>query len=132
MNFCILLIICSLKYISIEKLCYTVLFFSSLKILDLVNKISAKYSFSNFFCENQRLQGILKVFRLSRLALKISRSSFGLKFRRFEYYRLGCGSLIRHYCIVISWRMKQLIHPSYLLTRSCKFLFLFHLIYLEI
>ena len=35
-----------MKYISIEELCYTVLFLKSLKILDLLYKISAKYSFS--------------------------------------------------------------------------------------
>ena len=49
MNFCIFLILCSIKYISIEELCDTVLFFKSLKILDLLYKISAKHSFSKLF-----------------------------------------------------------------------------------
>ena len=51
MNFCVLLILCSIKYTSIEELCYTVLFFKSLKILDLLYKISAKYSFFKLFAK---------------------------------------------------------------------------------
>ena len=94
MNFYILLILCSIKYISIEALCYTVLFLKSFKTLDLLYKISAKCMLFQAFCESQRFQGIFKIFCLSWMAFIISRSSFGFKFRRFEYYRFSCGSPI--------------------------------------
>ena len=52
---------------------------------------ACKIQFLQAFCKNQRFHGILKVFGLSRTALIISMPSFGLKFRRLKYYRLGCG-----------------------------------------
>ena len=93
-NFCILLILCSIKYISIEELYYTVLFFKSLKVLDFLYKISAKYRFSKLFPKINVFKVFSKSMGLIRMALIVSRPSFGLKFRRFGYCRLGCGSPI--------------------------------------
>ena len=93
MNFCILLILRSIKYISAEELCYTVLFFKSLKILDLLYKIFGKYSFPDFF----RKSTFSRYFQShwSQLdGLNNFKLNFGLKFSRLENDYLGCGSPI--------------------------------------